>query len=560
MQKVAAYCRVSTEQGEQLNSLENQKHYFDEYINKNLEWHFVGIYVDEGISGTNVNKRIGFKQMIQDAENKKFDLLLTKEISRFARNTLDSIFYTRKLKALGIGVYFMNDNINTLDPDSELRLTIMASIAQEESRKTSERVKWGHKRQMEKGVVFGTGVYGYHLTNGKLFINEEQAKIVRLIYSLYLDESMGTHILCKELENRGILSPSSSSKWKNASILRMLKNEKYIGTLKQRKEITIDYLSHKKKLNEGEEEYIIIEDNHEAIIDKETFYKVQDEIIRRRTTVLDKSKHSNRYVWSGKVECSHCRAKFKRKIWNGKASNSRIVWQCSNNIKYGSEKVNGNNEKVGCNSKGVHEIVLQEALLSALDSVVDNKQEIAEELKRVVMQVITTTDDHTDEMQSIEADILRLENRKTKLIELYTDNSISRPEFDKTNDQYNKQIEVLRDNLILIIKENEKADDLQQKLSIIDKTIEALTTTKEFSDEICKQVLKKVVVESRDKISFFLTSSESKSDFFIPLSITPYLLLRGLYRWRWKKRRLRCMIVKCWLLDLGEPEKYLVSC
>ena len=268
MKRVVAYCRVSTEKDDQLNSLENQKSYFEDYINKNLQWRFVGIYVDEGISGTSINKRTGFKQMIEDAEHKKFDLLLTKEISRFARNTLDSIFYTRKLKSLGIGVYFMNDNINTLDPDSELRLTIMASIAQEESRKTSDRVKWGHKRQMEKGVVFGNGIYGYSLTNGKLFVNEEHAKIVRLIYSLYLNDGMGTHILCKELESRGILSPSGSAKWKNASILRMLKNEKYIGTLKQKKEITVDYLSHKKKINEGEEEYIIIENNHEPIIDK----------------------------------------------------------------------------------------------------------------------------------------------------------------------------------------------------------------------------------------------------------------------------------------------------
>ncbi len=439
MKRVVAYCRVSTEKDDQLNSLENQKSYFEDYINKNLQWRFVGIYVDEGISGTSINKRTGFKQMIEDAEHKKFDLLLTKEISRFARNTLDSIFYTRKLKSLGIGVYFMNDNINTLDPDSELRLTIMASIAQEESRKTSDRVKWGHKRQMEKGVVFGNGIYGYSLTNGKLFVNEEHAKIVRLIYSLYLNDGMGTHILCKELESRGILSPSGSAKWKNASILRMLKNEKYIGTLKQKKEITVDYLSHKKKINEGEEEYIIIENNHEPIIDKETFYKVQDEIVRRRTTTLDKSKHSNRYVWSGKIECNHCNSKFKRKIWNGKSANPQYVWQCSNNIKYGSEKINGNNEMVGCNSKAVHEAALKEALLSALDSVIENRQKIAKELKRVIKQVITTADNHTDEIQSIEADILRLDNRKTKLIELYTDNSISRPEFDKTNDQYNKQ-------------------------------------------------------------------------------------------------------------------------
>lgn len=505
MKRVAAYCRVSTEKDDQLNSLENQKKYFEDYINKNSEWKFIAIYVDEGISGTNVNKRTGFKEMIEDAENKKFDLLLTKEISRFARNTLDSIFYTRLLKQLGIGVYFMNDNINTQDPDSELRLTIMASIAQEESRKTSERVKWGHKRQMEKGVVFGNGVYGYNITKGKISVNEEYAKIVRLIFSLYLEKGMGTHILCKELENRGILSPSGSTMWKNASILRILKNEKYIGTLKQKKEITVDYLSHKKKINCGEEDYIIIENNHEPIIDKETFDRVQAEIICRRTAKIDKSKYSNRYVWSGKIECGYCKSKFKRKVWNKKKSKlGSIVWQCANNIKYGCEKINGNNEKVGCNSKGIHEYFLQEAFLSTLNSTIQNKQQIAKELKKDIKQAIEMADDHSKEIQGIETEILRLENKKTRLIELYTENSISKPEFDKSNEQYNRQMEALSNNKNILIKNNDRSKELQKQISTIDKTIEALTATKEFGEEICKQVLKKVVVESREKISFFL--------------------------------------------------------
>lgn len=254
MRRVVAYCRVSTEQGDQLNSLENQKQYFERYIRNNLDWQFCGLYVDEGISGTSVEKRAGFKKMIADAEAHKFDLLLTKEISRFARNTLDSIFYTRKLKGLGVGVLFMNDNINTLDNDAELRLTIMSSIAQEESHKTSDRVKWGQKRQMEKGVVFGTSILGYHLKGGKLAVNEDEAKIVRLIFDLYI-AGKGTHLIRKELENRGISSPKGYARWQAITILNILKNEKYAGILKQRKRITIDYLSHKTKMNEGEENY-----------------------------------------------------------------------------------------------------------------------------------------------------------------------------------------------------------------------------------------------------------------------------------------------------------------
>jgi DNA invertase Pin-like site-specific DNA recombinase len=184
--------------------------------------------------------------MVADAEAHKFDLLLTKEISRFARNTLDSIFYTRKLKELGVGVIFMNDNINTLDSDAELRLTIMSSIAQEESRKTSERVRWGQKRRMEQGFAFGSSLFGYHLKAGKFTINEDEAKVVRLIYELYLS-GLGAGLIGKELENRGISSPNGHVRWQSVVVLSILKNEKYNGTLKQRKRITPDYLSHKSK-------------------------------------------------------------------------------------------------------------------------------------------------------------------------------------------------------------------------------------------------------------------------------------------------------------------------
>lgn len=520
MKKVAAYCRVSTEQDDQLNSLENQKTFFENYINKNLEWTYVGIYVDEGISGTNINKRSGFKQMIKDAENGKFDLLLTKEISRFARNTLDSIFYTRKLKSLGIGVYFMNDNINTLDPDSELRLTIMASIAQEESRKTSDRVKWGHKRQMEKGVVFGNGIYGYNLENGKLTINEEQAKIVQYIFSSYLDEGMGVYVLCHDLENKGILSPSRSKTWKNASILRMLKNEKYIGTLKQKKYITVDFLSHKKVPNEGEEEFIIIENNHEPIIDKETFYKVQAEIARRRNFTLDKSRHSNRYVWSGKIECAICGAKFKRKIWNAHSSNPHVVWQCATNVKYGAEKELDTHVKVGCNSKAVYEEILQEAFLEALSGVIQHKDRIIRELKQAITEAISHVEDHTEEIQHLTSEAAKLESRKTKLIELYTDGAISRAEFDQLNDQYMRQLDTLQNEQQRLASDNQKKEDLKGKMDKISAVIDSIILASQFSDEVCKAVLVKVVIQSRENISFFLTSEENTPDIFIPLSVT----------------------------------------
>lgn len=220
--KVAAYCRVSTDNEDQANSFESQQRYFRQYIERNPDWELYEIFADEGISGTNTKKRKEFNRMIACAKNGDFDLIITKEISRFARNTLDSIYYTRELKKHGVGVIFMNDNINTLDGDAELRLAIMSSIAQEESRKTSERVKWGQKRQMEQGVVFGRSMLGYDVEGGKMTINEEGAKVVRLIFHKFVNEGKGTHVIARELREEGI-SPMRVKEWSNTVILRVIR-------------------------------------------------------------------------------------------------------------------------------------------------------------------------------------------------------------------------------------------------------------------------------------------------------------------------------------------------
>jgi hypothetical protein len=367
---------------------------------------------------------------------------------------------------------------------------------------------------MEKGVVFGASVFGYHLKGGKLTVNKEEAKTVRMIFDFYLHEGMGVHLMSKELENRGIPSPSGDARWKNASILRMLKNEKYIGVLKQKKFITTDYLSHRKKINEGEEEYVIIEGNHEPIIERAVFDRVQKEIERRRAAALYKSKHSNRYVWSGKVECARCHSRFKRKIHNGKSSNSRTIWQCAEADKYGVEKINANNQKVGCNCKGVPERILEEGLLAVLDRIVDDKAQIVRELMDALRQAISTSPDNSAEMSAIAADIAKLDHRKTKLIDIFTDGSISRAEFDKVNDQYHKQMETLNDRLIALERTNQAVENLEQKFNVIDKTVEAVAFITEFSECVCREVVTKIVVENREKISFFLKNGEDNGFFY----------------------------------------------
>ena len=520
MKRVAAYCRVSTEQDDQLNSLENQKRYFEQYIKNNAEWEFCGLYVDEGISGTSVDKRAGFKQMIADAENKKFDLLLTKEISRFARNTLDSIYYTRELKKYGVGVYFMNDNINTLDSDAELRLTIMSSIAQEESRKISERAKWGQKRSMERGVVFGDKIFGYHLKGGKLSVNETEAKTVRLIFDLYVNSGMGATSIAKELENRGIPTYSGNMRWTASTILKILRNEKYIGTLKQRKQITVDYLSHKTKRNQGEEDYIIVENNHTPIVDVEIFNKVQKELERRRkAAVYENVRYSNRYVWSSKIKCARCNSTFKRVAKRG---SNRVVWQCAESIKYGREKINGSGQRVGCDCQAVHERVLEENFLAILDMVIENKDQVVRELKAYVRKTIAESPDKSSEIKDVMAGMAKIGARKSKLIDLHVDGAITRAEFDRANSQYSKQLDVLEVQLFALKCDNKVVEDLTQKLNNIETAVESLVRLKEFGESVCSEILSKIVVDGRDKLSYYLVAGENSDPTFfqIPLSVT----------------------------------------
>ena len=233
-QRVCAYARVSTDKDDQANSYESQVRFFTEFIQQHKGWKFSGIYADEGISGTSTKKRVNFNRMIADADNGLIDLILTKEVSRFARNTVDTLQITRNLKKKDVYVIFVNDNINTADNDGELRLSLMATIAQDESRKTSERVKWGQKRRMEQGVVFGRDMLGYSVNKGKLYLKEDEAEIVRLIFHKFTNEGKGTHIIARELREAGI-RPMRVKEWSNTVILRILRNEKYVGDLCQKK-------------------------------------------------------------------------------------------------------------------------------------------------------------------------------------------------------------------------------------------------------------------------------------------------------------------------------------
>ncbi len=267
--------------------------------------------------------------MVRDAEHRKFSLLLTKEVSRFSRNILDTISYTRQLKQYGVGVLFMNDGIHTMDPDAELRLSIMASIAQEESRRTSSRVVWGQQRQMERGVVFGHALLGYTLKEGILTVEPHGAEVVRLIFHKYALEQLGTGDIAGFLMEKGYRTGSGNEKWSGSAVLKILKNEKYVGDLIQRKTYTPDYLTHEKKCNRGEVDYIVLKDHHEPIVSRELWNMTQRRIAtRNRRRHIKEEKRSGKLLFSGKIRCSLCGRTFVPKYKYLKDGSKYRRWCC----------------------------------------------------------------------------------------------------------------------------------------------------------------------------------------------------------------------------------------
>jgi SH3-like domain-containing protein len=380
--------------------------------------------------------------------------------------------------------------------------------SQEESRKISERVKFGQKRQMQdKKVVFGTGVFGYHLKKGRLTINQSEADVVRLIFDLYMKEGMGSNLICRELQNRGILSPSGSPNWVAKTVLYILKNEKYSGVLLQRKSITTDYLAHKRIINDGIEDYIVIENNHEAIVPQKLFDETQKEITSRRNSEPNKAKHGNRYVWSGKLVCGTCGNKFIRKLWYCKTKYEKSVWQCNEQRKNGNKKVDEQGRERGCNCPAAFEEVLADAVQLALQSVAQDKAKIIAELKQDIMQVLSEKPDNTETINILEQKIKAVHNKKSKLIELFTDSIITRAEFDIKNEQYENTLKAYIAELAELEASGEDTKDLQERLALIGKVVEKIAEFGEFSEEVCKECLKKIVVHNREQLDVYLVGN-----------------------------------------------------
>lgn len=496
MIKVASYCRVSTDKDDQANSFESQQRYFRAYIDRQPEWELYQIYADEGITGTSTKKRAAFNQMIADARMGKFELILTKEVSRFSRNILDTIAYTRELKALGVGVLFLNDGISTLEPDAELRLSIMGSIAQEESRKTSSRVKWGQTRRMEQGVVFGRSLLGYDVKDGHLTVNPEGAELVRLIFHKYGVEKKGTTVIARELREAGYRTHRGGIRWNGSCIVKLLKNEKYVGDLIQKKTITPDYLTHAKKANHGEEELVIIRDHHPPIIDRELWGVVQEELKKRNRNGALGAGHSNRYIFSGKIKCGECGASFVSRQRKRKDGSLSRRWSCYSAVNEGGIHVDPQGNRVGCDvGRSLPDEVAMDMLRQALRTLRLDAGGLIDSVTAIALEAIRAGEQSGGERrESLELRLEQLSRKREAALDAFFSQDITREEMRRMTGRYDQEAAELRERLARTGARSESSCEKAALRDDIRRRVAGLVNGEGDSEIFCKTILDHMVV------------------------------------------------------------------
>ena len=507
--RVAAYCRVSTAQEEQLNSYQVQIDYYTELINKKKEWKLAGIFADEGISGTQTKKRTEFNRMIRMCKQKKIDLILCKSISRFARNTVDCLEYVRQLKDLGIGVLFEKENINTLKMTSEFMIALYGSFAQAESESISKNITWGNQKAFEAGKVR----YNYKCwlgykkgADGKPEIVPEEADIVKRIYNLYLD-GMSLETIVNELKNAGIHT-KSGKKWSKNRIQNILKNEKYVGDVLLQKTYTIDCISHKSVKNNGERPKYLVSNAHEPIIDRDTYNLAQQEMARRSAkrkksdkTKTEQGKYSSKYALSEIMVCAECGSAYRRVIWNIHGKRKQAVWRCLNRLDHGNRYCK--------KSPSLYEENLHRAILQAI-----NKHYGCEEvIKKILESNIEAikTGDYITEIQEAEKRLRELDNARNEMISLITSGTVDE---DSLDDEFHKIYEEEQhlkervDELKDTHDNNEEA--LQNDKSICD-IYDSGFELKEYDDILVRKLIECVRVVDKERVEVVFKGEDSIS-------------------------------------------------
>lgn len=484
---VAYYARVSTEKVEQQASIKHQEEHFEELIHSNNRWKFAGSYIDDGISGMHADKREEFQRMLRDAKLGKIDMIITKEISRFARNTLDSIQYTRELLSYGVCVWFQNDGINTIDDDSEFRLTIMAGVAQDEIRKLSSRVKFGHAQSIKNGVVLGHRMYGYSNNQGKLELVPEEADMVRMIFEDYAS-GISTPRIEKKLWDMGYRS-LKGGKINRDVIKNIIRNPKYKGYYCGGKVKVVDMFTKKQEFL-PQSEWIMFKDDGSRVpqIIDETTWEKANAYLRERGEAIKSRRTSfkNENIFTGKLFCANDGAPYwmKQHYIRGKED---VRWVCSYKIKNGA---------ASCTSFGLAESELKEVIADLINKSSENIDNILKEYFEILQSTIKNIPDNKSEISRLEKQIDTLKQKREKILEYNLDGKISDDEFISRNKEYVKQIKQIESH-ILEIQNTKSPEPVEIQLSAIKEQLEKFkgVTPQEINRQIVNELFEKITVE-----------------------------------------------------------------
>lgn len=504
--RVTFYARVSTDMDAQLNSLDNQVQYYTELIQSKPNWTFVPGYIDEGISGGTTKKRDDFNRMIADAKAGRFDFIITKEISRFSRSTLDSIKYTQELLDYNVGVLFQNDNINTLDSDSEFRLVVMAGVAQDEIRKLSERIKFGFRQSIKNGRVLGNDkLYGYDKKNCVMTINEEEAEIVRRVFDLYANHGLGTRKISQKLTEMGYTSREGNA-FNTLTIRHILENPKYKGWYCGNKTQSLDYRT-KKKVFLDESEWVMYPDPTIPAIVSEELWDRANALYKERSRQMKEhssgASYHNRYPYSGKIYCEEHGTTFHRQTLES-SKGTKEVWQC---------KVYRTKGRAACSAPQVRSAELDQVMAQIFTEMMKDKNAIIDALLTVLRSVPQEVD-YSRAKGRVEEEIAAVNAKKDRLLELSMADALTVAEFKQRNDAFNQQLRELEAQLMTIQTEQQRQEDSAMDMEKIRQVLDReLSFQDGINSHLVAAILEKIVVKKES------TKQEIHLDIFLKLGV-----------------------------------------
>ena len=493
--RVAAYCRVSTDDEDQIKSYNSMVKYYTELIKNNNQWIFAGVYADKAITGTKVDKREDFQRLIQDCMDGKIDMVIAKSLPRFARNTLDTLKYVRMLKERSIAVYFEVEKINTLK-DGEFLMTILSSVAQQEVENTSAYVKKGLKMKMKRGELVGfQGClgYDYDVATKSLSINEKGAEVVRYIFDRYV-AGAGSTMIARELNEQGIMTIRGNS-WTTSNVMGIINNEKYKGDILMGKTFTVDPISKRRLGNRGEEDRFYIRDHHQPIVSEETFARAQ-EIRERRNggrkspTPGKRDKYSRQYAFSCMLECGFCGSNLSRRRWHSSSKYKKSIWHCVTSTKRG--------KRYCPDSKGIPEQVIEEAFVESYKMLcADNKDILEEFISRV--EKTLSEDTARDKLMKYQKSADNLQSKRKILLEKYLEGVVSQDIYEETDVGYERKLSNIRANIEMLEQQMEDETSLKRRVEDFKRALSQNEVLQEFDRGIFESIIEKVIVGGYDE-------------------------------------------------------------